>query len=321
MRRQLTCLILTLVPFTPAPWAAAQGIPPAVLHQNDMARGALKEVNSALKAAISSGSRDRLLAAIEKYNTVIADLADLEYQGLGEEVKVSRDLSYRAMASLLEVMTRSCEAGSLGDGMKAGELVRALDRNAITSQGVGVAHIARIRDRLPDCLALELQIDSSMTFIEANYRAHFEVKVPLKYNLGTGLYSGTGMVQRVHQSLEKSGCTATYTFRPTPFRVNRLELRLNGALGVKDVVLDDYDPGTTGETMTLLCPPAPPMPIAYMNWGTTFSTARRKSGNLSIDTWRIGFPAVKGVIASKSLSQDIVLREATDMLLVRPRKK
>ena len=41
----------------------------------------------------------------------------------------------------------------------------------------------------------------------------------------------------------------------------------------------------------------------------------------SIDTWRIGVPAVKGVIASKSLSQDIVLREATDMLLVRPRKK
>ncbi|MFC4455388.1 hypothetical protein [Deinococcus sonorensis] len=311
-----TTLALVLLAAPPVVTAGAQGVPPIVIRDQKMAQGALREVDQQLSAAVKRRSRDALLQAITHFQQTIDALATLEYQGLQDEVKKSRALYQQALGTLLEVMTVSCEHGSIADGLAAGDLLRALDVQA--QQALGSRTVDALRVRVPACLKLELKIDSKITQSELKYVVHVDVRVPLTYNLNTGDYSGRGTVSNVEQALAPDGgCDHDLPFTPTSFTVQHLALQRSGDFVLSDVLLDRYDPAGGTELMKVTCPDSPQLTVPMMNWGLAFSTVRHLTGGLVVSGWRMGQPA--GLVASKVIEQPVsqTFVEATDMVLVR----
>lgn len=298
------------------PPSAAQTLPTVVLRDPAMARGALKEVNAALQGAIRSGRRDDLKKALSRTAEVTEALNALGYTGLQNEVSVTLGLYHDAIATLLRVLTASCEKGNLPDGLTGADVLRSL--NPATLKAIGTARIDALRARLPACLALTLEIDSGIKASHMKYFVHVEVVIPLDYDLQGGFYHGRGEIKILTQKATPDGpCTGTFDNAPADFIVSRLDLTTSGETRLDKVVLQSYQVGQLRDSGRLVCPsPAPAIAIRQMNWTTLFQGARMKRDLNALD-WRFGYPA--NVVASTRIDGtfDQYFSEATDILLRR----
>ncbi|THF68180.1 hypothetical protein E7T06_17760 [Deinococcus sp. Arct2-2] len=247
---------------SPEASAAAQAVPPLVLYNEQTARGALQEANTALRDPVNSRSRDQLLSAIQKFLKAVDDLATLDYTGLQDEIRRSRALHYAALKTLLEVMTARCEQGSVPDELAAGDILRVLDDSA--RQGIGPSTLNALINRVLGCLALDLKIDSRITDVKSGFIRHVEVRVRLNSNLAAGMYSGESVmipllysVPSLQGSVPSLGgkCSVSWPGVLNAFTVQRLKLERDSDFVLRDVVLDQYDPGEGMEVVTLSFPP------------------------------------------------------------------
>jgi len=279
----------------------AQTVAPLVIRDPQMARSALKEVNTALQNAIRKGQRGPLLAAIAKFQEVIGALADLGYTDLSKDVQVTRGLYYQALGTLTTVLVTSCENGQVVDGLSGADLMRAID--PATANGIGAQRVKALRERLSDCLKLTLEIDSSMKQEgPMNYWLHVEVKVPLTYNLAGGYYTGEGTVSVLKHSATPPQCQVELDNRKANFTVQHLVLNRSDDTHLSDVSLDDYVIWQQNVTSAMICPaPAGRLGMPWMNWGFLFNMARDTTTGKPISGWRLGGP--QPILASKDIEQ------------------
>ena len=272
-----------------------------------VARGALREANTGLDKAVKSRDWKNLLKAVVEANGTITNIFDLNLQDtLKNELMATTKRLFAAEGLLLTLLKDSCSGNKRFEhGVLAARLLRSL--GATSRTGIGQTTIQAVEKGLEACLRFELLISSRITNAELRYEVQVDITVPLRFNLKTGVLTGSGPIKKVAQSMKPDAdCEITLTYTQATFEVVRMTIDVDissksGEAFIEDIKLSEYTPGPLNETMTTKCKEVPTVTGPIFNWGLLFLTIHDANNNMSIEDWTLGKP--KNSVGLKTYEQ------------------